>query len=649
MMPSVQDWCTAPLHVVGKVFAEHVTREGPPQQQHQDGSEQVTWQDEIKGYFSNRLSAPCQWQSVASINATPNYMLVDGQVARFRGMIQDMFDPEYYMDKYAVRDLSSGTVRLATSRYRDTAKLGPREEILMDSDATVNAERLSFYCVSVPGEAPWTMDGYTKQAPSASTASGSDPSRSKRSHDEDEEHAKESNQQQVKVNVESMEVDDQEVKKAKPEQLAKANNVPNTNKSGGSSLTTLNLPIANSKGQAVIVKLYDVPEGAFSLNDVVEFVGIVCLDPALANLPCDIDTNDIVAQFNQQETATKNPPPSLIPRLHVLHYTKLAHANPLLPIELDLAHKACLLEETRRARDDLHAVLTQLLVDDTLAADYLICNLISHVYKRRDVMCLGKYSLNLFHVPQHGNYSRRLSTIVQLLLAKSHYLPLTVDNLNGLTFVPKKDYHANRLVSGMLQLSDNTHLVVDETAMANGQLNADGVRNLTALGSMIRWQRVEYNFNYHQIEFATDVPCLVLSEGRSILPNDVQVMMRPAEVPGQTVVDSRFAGVSSSLDMSMLSRLRTYLTLAQTRPFELTDAMQKYVEEDFVRERRAQTNNSNAMSADDLHGLLVLARLMAMSRGEASLTKSIWEECKMMERQRKERVAHLPARPQPQQ
>ena len=27
---------------------------------------------------------------------------------------------------------------------------------------------------------------------------------------------------------------------------------------------------------------------------------------------------------------------------------------------------------------------------------------------------------------------------------------------------------------------------------------------------------------YNQIEFSTDVPCLVLSEGRSMLPNDAQ-------------------------------------------------------------------------------------------------------------------------------
>ena len=36
------------------------------------------------------------------------------------------------------------------------------------------------------------------------------------------------------------------------------------------------------------------------------------------------------------------------------------------------------------------------------------------------------------------------------------------------------DYEANRLSSGLLQLSDNTHLVVDETRLEAGKLDAAG-------------------------------------------------------------------------------------------------------------------------------------------------------------------------------
>lgn len=45
-----------------------------------------------------------------------------------------------------------------------------------------------------------------------------------------------------------------------------------------------------------------------------------------------------------------------------------------------------------------------------------------------------------------------------------------------------------------------------------------GVRNVTALGNLISWQKVDYDFNYHQMEFPCNINVLIASEGRSLLP-----------------------------------------------------------------------------------------------------------------------------------
>lgn len=45
-----------------------------------------------------------------------------------------------------------------------------------------------------------------------------------------------------------------------------------------------------------------------------------------------------------------------------------------------------------------------------------------------------------------------------------------------------------------------------------------GVRNVTALGNLISWQKVDYDFNYHQMEFPCNINVLIMSEGRSLLP-----------------------------------------------------------------------------------------------------------------------------------
>jgi len=53
-------------------------------------------------------------------------------------------------------------------------------------------------------------------------------------------------------------------------------------------------------------------------------------------------------------------------------------------------------------------------------------------------------------------------------------LPLSLAEMNGCQFTPKKDYTTNRLRTGLLQLSAGTHLLLDETAMQPGQLDSNG-------------------------------------------------------------------------------------------------------------------------------------------------------------------------------
>lgn len=40
---------------------------------------------------------------------------------------------------------------------------------------------------------------------------------------------------------------------------------------------------------------------------------------------------------------------------------------------------------------------------------------------------------------------------------------------------------------------------------------------MTALGNVISWQKLDYDFAFHKQPFPTDVVTLVLSEGKSIL------------------------------------------------------------------------------------------------------------------------------------
>ena len=94
-----------------------------------------------------------------------------------------MFDPELFLSEYEYKDPSSGQNRVSTCRYRDAT--GCSEEDI-DFDSAKNGERLSYFCVAIPGEAEWASEAYKAQSLIPATASISNFGREKRTRDDDE-------------------------------------------------------------------------------------------------------------------------------------------------------------------------------------------------------------------------------------------------------------------------------------------------------------------------------------------------------------------------------------------------------------------------------------------------------------------------------
>lgn len=68
------------------------------------------------------------------------------------------------------------------------------------------------------------------------------------------------------------------------------------------------------------------------------------------------------------------------------------------------------------------------------------------VHARIDTVAVGKLSLNLTCLNKESMsvFGQRLKHAIGNLLPFTHYLPLTVDYLNTVSLVPKKDYNTNR-------------------------------------------------------------------------------------------------------------------------------------------------------------------------------------------------------------
>lgn len=169
----------------------------------------------------------------------------------------------------------------------------------------------------------------------------------------------------------------------------------------------------------------------------------------------------------------------------------------------------------------------------------------------------------------------------------------------------------------------------------SGQLQAEGLKNITALGNVTSWQKIEYDFSFHQVEFHTDIPVLILSERRSMLASDAHLPLKPvSEGSSATDLVNRLEA-----NTELMNRIRMYLSAMRLLPFTISDALQEAVEKDFIQSRAPGQNSP--MSTEDFHLLLVLSRLLSLTYGQKELSVSLWQRAKEMEMERK---ARLPVR-----
>ena len=118
------------------------------------------------------------------LSPSTNHLLRDHQLIRFIGMVQDMYNPEYFLGRYEVANKDNTETCVRSGRYRDTAACSVRielflfsflrkkrgeqrelanllflfqgnEYVLFNSSKNVNEERQTFYCITIPAINTW--------------------------------------------------------------------------------------------------------------------------------------------------------------------------------------------------------------------------------------------------------------------------------------------------------------------------------------------------------------------------------------------------------------------------------------------------------------------------------------------------------------
>lgn len=111
----------------------------------------------------------------------------------------------------------------------------------------------------------------------------------------------------------------------------------------------------------------------------IDIIGFLSLDPA----QCVSDNGD--ESMDDMEVQTHNPPVSMVPRLHAIKVVPLK--------ENIICRDPVIMSKAELIRSDLQMFLSKLLFDDTLAADYLICHLISSMSVSTLIFFFANFSI----------------------------------------------------------------------------------------------------------------------------------------------------------------------------------------------------------------------------------------------------------------
>lgn len=566
-----------------------------------------------------------RWHSIPLLNHTPLHKLKDQGLVRFRGMVQDMMDPEIYLERYEVKS-GDGNTRLQLGKFRDCLRLGKDEQLDYNAESNVHGERRTLFVVSLPGQNDWAKEHEKQCGPQSEinqeTAAGSGI---KRALD---------TQEDMEVDKADGSPSCNSLKRHCKDVESTVNTTTKSSALLGSDYL-LNSPLPDRPSMACMIKVYEDFD-KYTLNSLMDFVGFLSVDPALDASTLDVDAMKDLESLS--ELQAQNPSPFLIPRLHAFGVKSLSHANPLLDLSL-LQPRPQQFFSQEAVNKDLRMLLKLCLFEDELAAEYLLSHLISTVYSRSEMESIGKFALNLCNIPKDclKQYTKRLYEVLELLLPASHYLPMTLDTMNTAAFAPKKDYETNKLVSGLLQLAPHTHLILDETQMQQGKLETNGVHAIQHLANLINNQQLKCDFQYYQIDYNVDIPVLVVSEGRSLLPSDF-VLPIHADDKAIEIYEESLKAALHYLQPQRLQQFRTYLTLARTTQFSVNEDLAEIIQQEFVDMRKANVKSN----ADDLHGLLVLSRLLGIARGKEVLDKESWNLATEYESKRRQRLQSLP-------
>ncbi|KAI8384705.1 putative alanine racemase-domain-containing protein [Radiomyces spectabilis] len=400
-------------------------------------------------------------------------------------------------------------------------------------------------------------------------------------------------------------------------------------KDGNEGVVARKYPLPGEPHLPVIVKFYNATENV-TVGQLIQVVGV------LGN---PVEPEPVMEGFDSPLA-----PFTGMPVMHAITYWPLSDH---LKSPFNASDLADMPPQARDIRPQLIDHIATAFGGDKLVAEFILLQLLAKVTAKNRGVKIGQLTLNVANFCQSQDQeskkessaleftnpaSRRVFSLISNLVLHAVPLPLSLEVLNKVIFRPKSVNES--LQAGVLQLVDGTTLVVDETVLSEGTLGDNGVRNIQALNNVIVSQTLAYEFPYSQFDFDTDLGIIVLSSTKSMLPSHCVVPLEAA-YPLAEANEDDFGAVSKDT----LRLFRTFIQAAKTLDYEIPEHVSEYIQDAFVQNRKAATTEGRKLlSQEDLMLRMNLARLIAVSFGETSLTKEIYDHATKLDEARLARL-----------
>lgn len=564
-----------------------------------------------------------------------------GMLVRYKAMVQDTFDPEYYdcvADGPCSGNEDGEKSNLRTLKFREFDPNLPARD---DVDVNGLSERLPVFCIPVPGETAWARKARLATGPETPIIDAP-IARTQRKRvaldgppalDDDNDSEMDNADQNGNA---SATADLTSVKRAHVANDGEEMDTENdgTSKENEAS-TNIAMQLLASSSQdpdemPCIIKLYDESMEGIKINQMVEVIGVLSHCPDTS-----VSVQEVAEDFMRLEIAARRPPSSLVPRIHCLAMKTgacLLHAPSMMTAPTDEELQAKLLQTRGVLRDRL----TEAFQGDALVAEYALLWMMSSNMSCADpsaAKAIGKLVLSVAQVPENSDVANNLSKILHDVLPRTHHLRLNVEDLCKTTLFPKKDYTTNRLSNGQLQLCEGTPLILNETALEAGMLNDQGVRNMQALQLLTQEQKLHVDFQYFSCEWNVDTPVLIVTPNQSALVQGADCVLPLRSAPHQSKTQE--TSITSEDLRAYVAHVRQCVAGAQAS-FDVDADLATEIEKSYVEARQ---RDGKRVQAETLDLWLTLAKLWEKSHGRNALTKEGWSAVLQMEKDRLARTA----------